>query len=257
MPFLDEIVESTRERLEATRRSISQEEIDAQVEAAPPPRDLAHALASSPHDPALIAEIKRATPSGGDLAGDVDVAGRARAYAAGGAAAISVLTEPRWFKGAIGDLRAARSADVPLLRKDFILDPFQVQESRAAGADAVLLIVRILSAGALRGLVLLCHQMNMTPLVEVYADLEQALHVGATVIGVNHRNLDTFEVDPDRTAKLASLVPPEVTLISLSGVASRADVESAGSAGARAVLVGTTLMRAPEPEAAVREFLGA
>jgi indole-3-glycerol phosphate synthase len=258
MGFLEEIVESTAQRIEATRRALSQEQLDEMVAEAPPPRGFAVALTGAPNKPALIAEIKRSTPSTGDLAPGADVAAQARAYAAGGATAVSVLTEPHWFKGTTGDMHAARAADLPLLRKDFTLDPFQVQESRAAGADAVLLIVRILSAGALRGLLKLSEQLGMDALVEVFSegDLEQALSVGARLIGVNQRDLSTFEIDRDRTAKLAPLIPPDVTLVSLSGIEGRDDVVTAGDAGAHAVLVGSALMRASDPEGFVRELVG-
>lgn len=258
MGFLEEIVESTAERIEATRRALSQERLDELVREAPSPRGFAAALLGAEKKPALIAEIKRSTPSTGDLAPEVDVAAQAVAYKIGGATAISVLTEPHWFKGTTGDMHAARAADLPLLRKDFILDPFQVQESRAAGADAVLLIVRILSAGALRGLLKLSEQMGMDALVEVFSeeDLEEALSVAARLIGINQRDLATFEVDRDRTAKLAPLIPPDVTIVSLSGIVGRSDVEAARDAGADAVLAGSALMRAPDPEAAVRELVG-
>jgi indole-3-glycerol phosphate synthase len=258
MGFLEDVVSSTAARVEATRRALSQERLDEMVADAPPPRGFAAALLGSEKKPALIAEIKRSTPSSGDLGVGVDVLERARAYGRGGAAAISVLTEPRWFKGTTADLHAARAVDLPLLRKDFISDPFQVLESRAAGADAVLLIVRILAAGALRGLLHLTEQLGMDALVEVFseADLEQALGVGARLVGINHRDLATFEVDGDRTAKLAPMIPAGVTIVSLSGIETRTDVETAGSAGAHAVLVGSALMRAADPESAVRELVG-
>jgi indole-3-glycerol phosphate synthase len=254
--FLEEILASTRERIAASRAALAQEEVDDMIAAAPPPLDFAAALRSGDDEPSIIAEIKRATPSSGDLAPGVDVAAQAEAYRAGGAAAISVLTEPRWFKGVVGDIHAARPAGLPLLQKDFILDPFQVMESRAVGADALLLIVRIVSPGALRGLLHLCDQVGMEALVEVSdeSDLEVAVEVGARVIGINQRDLETFEVDPDRTSKLAPLIPEGVTIVSLSGVSSRADIVAAKAAGAHAVLVGTTLMRSSDPAATLREL---
>jgi indole-3-glycerol phosphate synthase len=256
MAFLDDILASTRERIAATRAAVSQEEVDDMVTAAAPALDFVAALRSGGAEPAIVAEIKRATPSSGDLDAGVDVAARAAAYRDGGAAALSILTEPRWFKGVIGDIHAARPIGLPILQKDFILDPFQVIESRAVGADALLLIVRILAPGALRGLLQLCHQVGMEALVEIYdeSDLEVALEVGARVIGINQRDLETFEVDRDRTAKLAPSIPDGITIVSLSGVESRADVVAAKDAGAHAVLVGTTLMRASDPASALREL---
>lgn len=256
MAFLDDILASTRERIAATRAAISQEEVDDMVAAAASPLDFAAALRSGGDQPAIVAEIKRATPSSGDLDPSVDVPTRAEAYKEGGAAALSILTEPRWFKGVMGDIHAARPVGLPILQKDFILDPFQVVESRAVGADALLLIVRILAPGALRGLLHLCHQVGMEALVEIYdeGDLEVALEVGARVIGINQRDLETFEVDRDRTAKLAPSIPDGITIVSLSGVESRADVVAAKNAGAHAVLVGTTLMRSADPAAVVREL---
>ena len=256
MAFLDDILASTHERIAATRAALSQERVDEMIAAAAPPLDFAAALRSGGGEPAIVAEIKRATPSSGDLAPGVDVAAQAAAYKDGGAAAISVLTEPRWFKGAAGDIQTARPAGLPILQKDFILDPFQVMESRAVGADALLLIVRILSPGALRGLLTLCHQVGMEALVEIYdeGDLEVAIEIGARVIGINQRDLETFEVDRDRTSKLAPLIPEGVTIVSLSGVESRADVVESKDAGAHAVLVGTTLMRSPDPAATLREL---
>jgi indole-3-glycerol phosphate synthase len=205
----------------------------------------------------VIAEIKRATPRAGALDLDLDAGRLAAAYADGGAVAISVLTEPDHFKGSIEDLQAARTAGLPVLRKDFVIDDLQVLESRAAGADAVLIIVRILG-DELAGLVAATQSLGMDALVEVHdeAELERALEAGATLVGVNHRDLETFEVDPDRTAKLAPLLPEGTTLVGLSGVSTRAEVEALGRAGAAAVLVGESLVTAPDPAAKLRALTG-
>jgi len=180
------------------------------------------------------------------------------AYARGGAAAISVLTEPEFFKGSLDDLTSARTAGLPVLRKDFILDTWQVLESRAAGADALLLIVRALEQRELETLLAACRTLRMDALVEVYneAEMTAALEAGATIVGVNNRDLASFEVDRERTARLAPLVPDEVTLVGLSGVNTRTDVEELASAGAQAVLVGETLVRAGDPAAELRALRG-
>jgi indole-3-glycerol phosphate synthase len=205
----------------------------------------------------VIAEIKRASPSKGPLNENLDAAALARSYAAGGADAISVLTEPTGFKGSLDDMKASLGAGVPVLRKDFLLDPFQVLESRAEGADAVLLIVRVLGPDLGR-LYAAATALGMDALVEVFdeADLERAVDVGAEVIGINHRDLETFEVDADRTAKLAPRIPEGVVVVGLSGVESRADVERLALDGAHAVLVGESLVTAADPAAKLRELRG-
>jgi indole-3-glycerol phosphate synthase len=253
--FLDELLTSTRARVAAARSETSLEEMSRRAENAPAPRGFIAALDRD--EVALIAEIKRATPSEGVLAPDLDAATAARAYAEGGAAALSVLTEPHLFKGSLEDVTAARTCGLPVLRKDFVLDPFQVFEGRAAGADAILLIVRTLG-DELRPLIELVHDLGMDALVEVFngLELERAVQAGARAIGVNHRDLETFEVDPERTARLAPAVPEGVTLVALSGVSTRAEVVSLGRAGAAAVLVGTALVRASDPASKVRALRG-
>jgi indole-3-glycerol phosphate synthase len=225
--------------------------------AAGPPRDFAQAL-SGP-GLALIAEIKRASPSAGDIAPDVDPVAQARAYQDGGAAAISVLTEPDHFKGSLEDLRAVREAvAVPVLRKDFICDPLQVWEARAAGADAVLLIVAALTQRELVALADLAETLGMSALVETHDtdEVARAVDGGARILGINTRNLATLEVDPATVEKVRASVPDGVTMVGESGVSSRADVQAMESAGMDAVLVGELLMRARDPAAKVRELLG-
>ena len=256
MSFLADLLGSTRARVAEAKAKVTEEALEQRLAALDPPRSLETALAGP--GVAVIAEIKRATPSKGPLDLDLDAAKLARAYAEGGAAAISVLTEPDHFKGSLDDLHAVRSAvSVPILRKDFTLEAFQILEARAAGADSVLIIVRTVG-DELTELVKTATALGMDPLVEVFdeADLDRALEAGARVIGVNHRDLETFEVDPDRTAKLAPRMTDGVVLVSLSGVSTRAEVEELGSAGAQAVLVGESLVTAADPAAKVRELLG-
>lgn len=253
MSFLDDILDSTRARVRALDGSTSA--LEQRLASIGPPRGFAGALRGP--DVSAIAEIKRATPLKGDLNRGLDPGAMARAYAAGGAAAISVLTEPSGFQGSLEDLVAVQAAGLPTLRKDFVLDPVQLLESRAYGADAVLLIVRILGADELRALMKGARTLGLDALVEIHdePELERALEVGADLIGVNHRDLTTFDVDPDRTAKLAPLVPDEVTLVALSGVSTRAQVEALREAGAHAVLIGEALVTSEDPEATLRELI--
>ncbi|HYP22593.1 MAG TPA: indole-3-glycerol-phosphate synthase, partial [Actinomycetota bacterium] len=192
----------------------------------------------------------------GPLDLDLDAARLAKTYADAGASAISVLTEPDGFKGSLEDMEAALGAGVPVLRKDFVVDPWQVMESRAAGADAILLIVRVVGDG-LGPLLSAARSLGMDALVEVHHEheLDDALAAGATLIGVNHRDLTTFEVDPERTAKLAPRMPAECTVVALSGVSTRAEVEQLEAAGAAAVLIGESLVTAADPGAKIRELL--
>lgn len=255
MSFLDELVASTRARVAVSRVAVTDRELEQRIAALPGPRDFTAAVRGD--ETSVIAEIKRATPSQGPLDLDLDARELALSYERGGAAAISVLTEPEYFKGSLADLEAARAASVPLLRKDFILDPFQIVEARASGADCVLLIVRI-AAADLADLLERTRSLGMEALVEVFSehDLEAALGAGATLIGVNHRDLATFEVDPQRTLKMVPLMPPEVTVVAASGVSSRAEVHELADAGVHAVLVGQSLVSAGDPEQKLRELLG-
>jgi indole-3-glycerol phosphate synthase len=258
-------VASFLERVTAARRA------DAEKRAAEGGLDIAKqgaAVAGQPQDfaralsgpgLALIAEIKRASPSAGDIAPDVDPVAQARAYERGGASAISVLTEPEHFKGSLDDLRAVREAVmVPVLRKDFICHPLQVWEARAAGADAILLIVAALSQRELVALADLAETLGMGTLVETHDadEVARAVDGGARVLGINTRNLATLEVDPATVEKVRASVPDGVTMVGESGVSSREDVQAMESAGMDAVLVGELLMRAGDPEAKVRELLG-
>ena len=203
----------------------------------------------------VVAEIKRASPSKGDLAPDLDPAAVAAAYAAGGAVALSVLTEPAFFKGSVRDLQAARVAvAIPVLRKDFIVDSYQIHESLAIGADAILLIVRILDDAQLRDLLALTRDSGLDALVEVFdgADLDRALAAGATLIGINNRDLATFATDLSNAATLARRIAPPAIAMALSGVASAADVAALASRGLSRFLVGEALVRSADPASLLR-----
>jgi indole-3-glycerol phosphate synthase len=205
----------------------------------------------------LIAEVKKASPSKGVLIQNFDAVAIGRLYADNGAAAISVLTDEPFFQGHLDYLRLVReTVSVPVLRKDFIIDSFQIYEARAAGADAVLLIVAALEDRQLADLQSLIHELGMAALVEVHneAEMERALKIGATLIGINNRDLKTFHEDLDITARLAKLVSPDVTLVAESAIRSVDDVRRMGEYGAHAVLVGESLMKADNMALQVREF---
>jgi indole-3-glycerol phosphate synthase/phosphoribosylanthranilate isomerase len=249
--FLARIVAATRHDLEARQVAVPLDELRARAAAAPAPRDFAAALRPASGGPArLIAEVKRASPSKGLLAADFDPVARARAYAAGGAAAVSVLTEPHFFQGTLDHLTAVRAAvDLPALRKDFVLDPYQIFEARAAGADAVLLICALLDDRTLAELLALTESLGMAALVEAHDadETQRAVAAGARVIGVNSRDLRTFAVDPDVVQHLRPLVPSDRLFVAESGIANAVDAARARAWGADAILVGEALMRAAEP----------
>lgn len=205
----------------------------------------------------LIGEVKRASPSAGVLTADFAPVMTAAAYEYNGAAAISVLTDDDFFQGSLDYLRAVRRAvEIPILRKDFIIDPYQVYEGRAAGADTMLLIVAALSDVQLRELHELTRELGMSALVEVHdeAEMERALRLGATLIGINNRDLKTFQVDLDTTARLADMVDDDIVLVAESGIRNAEDVRTMGSYGADAVLVGESLIRAGDMVALTREL---
>lgn len=255
MSFLEELLSATRARVAEARSKITDDALEQRIASRPGPLDFTAALRRN--DIAVIAEIKRATPSQGALDLNLDAQRLALSYERGGAAAISVLTEPDYFKGSLADLEAARAVSVPLLRKDFVMDPFQLLEARASGADCVLLIVRVIGAD-LGPLLRQTRALGMQALVEVFREdeLELALEAGAQLIGVNHRDLETFEVDPQRTLKLAPSMPAEVTVVAASGVSTRTEMEELAAAGVHAALVGESLVTASDPEAKLRELLG-
>ncbi len=258
MTVLDDIVAGVREDLAVRQSRVSLDELKQRAAAAPPPRDGLAALRSD--GVSLIAEVKRASPSRGELADIADPAALARAYEAGGASVISVLTEQRRFQGSLDDLAAVRAAvEIPILRKDFIVTSYQLWEARAFGADLALLIVAALDEQALISLVERTESLGMTPLVEVHDEQERdrAMAAGATLIGINARNLKTLEVDRDVFAKVADGVPSEILLVAESGVRGPRDLVAYAGSGADAVLVGEALVTGDSPQAAVHEMVAA
>jgi indole-3-glycerol phosphate synthase len=238
-------------------RSLAQVEADALAQA--PALDAIAALAPADRVK-IIAEVKRSSPSRGEIAAIVDPAALAVSYQTGGASAISVLTEGRRFGGSLHDLEQVRSAvEIPVLRKDFIAEPYQVFEARAAGADLVLLIVAALDDPTLRELNGLIHQLGMTALVETHSadEVDRALALGAAVVGVNARNLSTFELDRDLFGTLADRIPSGVIRIAESAVLEPADVTHYREAGADVVLIGEALVKGDDPVATLEEFLAA
>ncbi len=255
--ILDEILAESRARVAAARRSVSEGDLRAHPRFAEPRRGFRARLAAA-CPPAVIAEIKRASPSRGRIREHFDPVVHARAYEAAGAAALSVLTEPRWFEGALEHLAAARAAtSLPCLRKDFLVDPYQVVEARAWGADAVLVIAAAGDATRNGELLAAAAEVGLDALVEVHdvAELAWAREMGATLIGVNNRDLRTFATSLEVTEQLAGAVPPEALLVAESGIHTAGDVKRMLAAGAHAVLVGEALMHAPDPGAALRGLL--
>ncbi len=253
--ILDEIVANKRAEVAEQKQRVSLAEMRIRAEAMPAARYFVGALVRE--NVALIAEIKRASPSRGELNAQVDPVRLAQTYAANGASAISVLTDRKYFNGTPDDLRIVRDAvRVPVLRKDFIVDEYQVYESRALQADAILLIVRILSDAQLSNYLALAQSLGMSALVEVHEEreLERALAVEARLIGINNRNLADFTVDLATTERLAPRIPKDKIVVAESGVFTRADVERVARAGAHVVLVGEALMRAADVGAKVREL---
>jgi indole-3-glycerol phosphate synthase len=250
--ILAQIVRTKRAELAALRRRGT--ELEASAAAAPPARDFRNAVGA--HDRvSLIAECKRRSPGAGTLRPDLDPAALATTYAEAGARALSVLTDEQYFAGRAADLVTARSAvGLPVLRKDFTLDPLHVLEARSVGADAVLLIVRILDDATLRDLHDRATRLGMCVLVEVHdrAELARALDLGAPLIGINNRDLSNFRTDLATTLELLDDVPDDVTVVSESGIRDRTDVDRLGEAGVDAILVGETLLRAPDPGVVAR-----
>ncbi len=255
--FLDKIVAEKLEELEQRQKIVPLAELKAAVEEKPPPLDMAAALAGD--SLRLIAEVKRASPSRGVLRADLDAVRLAESYTRCGATAISVLTESRYFGGSGEDLKAIRHElpKISLLRKDFILKPYQVFESRAWGADALLLIVAILDASRLKELLSLSHDLGMQCLVEVHNEneLEKALVCNARIIGINNRDLDTMAVDINVTKRLRPLIPPGRIAVSESGIKGRGDIQRLRELGVNAVLIGEALVTADDVAAKIKELL--
>ena len=254
--ILERIVETKRREVEALRTRVP--ELRSSAEGAPPTRDFRAALTAG-DSVAVIGEIKRRSPGAGPIRPDLDPVQLAPTYETGGAAALSVLTDEEYFGGKIDDLTSARGlVGVPVLRKDFLIDPSQVYQARAAGADAVLLIVRILDDLLLRALRLLAEDLGMTALVEAHdgEEVDRALASGARVLGVNNRNLRTFETRLEVTLGLLDRIPADVVLVSESGVRTQDDVHMLGEKGVDAVLVGESLLRQDDPGQGVSRLTG-
>ena len=266
--ILDMILETKRKEVAELHSRTDLESLQVQAAEAPRPRNFFSALTREPARAInLIAEIKRASPSAGIIREDFDPTAIATEYAAAGAGAISVLTDEKYFQGSLDDLRAVREAvDLPILRKDFIIDPFQVYEARAAGADAILLIAAALPVGELMDLMILSAELRMTALVEVH-DTDELLQVRSmslvgfphgcySLLGINNRDLTTFEVDVRTTVRLKSLLSEETPVVSESGIQTAEDVELLRRAGVKAILVGESLMRSDDIARAIEELIG-
>ena len=249
MSILDRIVTAKRAEVDAARKRAPK--ID--LRSAAPVRDFVAALRAK--QPAVIAEIKRASPSRGVLRENFDPSAIAKSYEAAGAACLSVLTDTEFFQGAGEHLVAARAAcGLPALRKDFVIDPYQVYEARAFGADCILLIAACLALEEMRELESLAHRLGMAVLVEVHdaAELDRALHLRTPLVGINNRNLRTFETTLETTLDLLPRMPRDRVVITESGILSRADVARMRAAGVQTFLVGEAFMRAPDPGAALK-----
>ena len=257
MTILDDIVRDKRDEVAHRRRAVPQAELEHRCRTLPPTRDFEAALTPRAGSVALVAEVKKASPSRGVLARDLDPVALARTYANAGAAALSVLTDEKYFQGRLELLGAIRDVvTVPLLRKDFTIDEYQLWESRAAGADAVLLIMAILPPDRLRDLLAGAKGLGLAALVEAHtaAELDQALAAGARIVGINNRDLRSFETRVETTLALLPMVPPGLIVVSESGFESAEQVRAVVAAGAHAVLVGESLVRAPDVAAKVREL---
>jgi len=255
--FLQEIVRVKVEEVSARKACLPLRKLEETIAGLAPPRDMIHAI--SEHRPmALISEIKRASPSVGVIQEEVDLCRHARAYEAGGACAISVLTESHFFKGDLSYLPRVREAiSLPVLQKDFVLDPFQIYEGRASGADAILLIAALLDREELKDFVGLARELKMTPLVEIHDpfDLEKISALDLSLVGINNRDLKTFEVDLGTTLRLRREIPTGTKVISESGIKTPEDVRRLKEAGVDGILVGEILMRAPDPASKIKELL--
>ncbi|WP_374688346.1 indole-3-glycerol phosphate synthase TrpC [Promineifilum sp.] len=256
--ILDEIMAHHREQLPKTMQQVSLEDLRAMTAVAPPPRDFEAAVRAP--GVSLIAECKKASPSKGLLVNHYDPVRLARLYEKAGARAISVLTDTRHFQGTLEHLRDVREAvRLPVLRKDFIFHPYQVYEARVAGADAILLIAAVLGDTDLSQLLALARKLGMAALVEVHseAELARVLPLSPAIIGINNRDLQTFEVDFGNTARLRALIPADIAVVGESGLKTPDDVQAMRAAGVNAVLVGEALVRSKDVLAAARAFIAA
>jgi indole-3-glycerol phosphate synthase len=255
MPRLDELVHATRDAVRRRQQERSLSDLAAEVETGREGRPFAEAL--SRPGTSVIAEHKRRSPSAGTIRDGASCAEIVTAYERGGAAAVSILTEEEHFGGSLADLRDARAAtELPILRKDFTIDPYQLYEAKVAGADAVLLVVGALEQEDLASLYAQSRELDLDALVEIHDDeeLERALELDCDVIGINNRNLEDFSVDIQRTFDLLADVPAGKVVVSESGIHHRGQIEELEQVGVDAVLVGEAIMRAPDPESALREL---
>ncbi len=253
--MIEQLIFAARDGVEARRRQLPQADLESRLQSRGEDRPFNEALTRP--GLSLIAEFKRRSPSAGQISDQATVEGQVEAYERGGAAALSVLTDETHFGGSLADLRAARAAcDLPILRKDFIVDPYQLYEAAVNGADAVLLIVRALPEETLHSLYDQARGLDLDCLVEVHeeAELERALALGAEVIGINNRNLDEGTIDVSTTYALMPDVPAGKTVVAESGISDRAELEELERVGVDAVLIGGALMSAPDPEAKTREL---
>lgn len=254
--FLQKIMESKRREVEERKALLPLSQLKGQLAECPPPLEFGRAIRS--REPALIAEVKRSSPSKGRIREDFDPVAIARIYEKNGAAAVSVVTERRFFEGHDSFLRAIReSVQTPLLRKDFIFDPYQIYETRLLGGDALLLISRALERSQLKDFIDLASELGLSSLVEIHdePDLEKAVAAEAGIIGINNRDLSTFTTDLEVSLRLAPLVPKGITVISESGIRSRRDIQRLRSAGIQGFLIGEVLMRAQDIEGRIQELL--
>ncbi len=257
MNLLERIVERKRREVQAAQEAVPVETLQSQLSAAPEPRGFATALARN--GLRLIAEVKKASPSAGLIRPDFNPVAIADAYQRHGADCVSVLTDAEGFQGSIDDLRQVRTAvSLPVLRKDFVIDRYQIVEARAAGADCVLLIAECLEQPELRRLFRAARELGMDVLVELYdaGNLPRVLELEPQLVGINNRDLRTFEVRLQHTLDLLDRIPDDVTVVSESGIRDREDIEILNAAGVGAVLIGETLMRAPDPGAAIDDLFG-
>ncbi len=257
MSVLSQILADKRTEVDCARRRIPHAELEKRIRDLPPALGFESALRAAP-SPALIAEVKKASPSKGVIRADFDAVSIARTYAQNGAACLSVLTDEPYFQGHLSHLRAIRDAvDVPLLRKDFLFDDYQLLEARAAGADAVLLIVAALTATELEWMLEATHALGMDALVEVHdkEELDEALATSARLIGINNRDLHRFRTTLQTTLDLLPRVPPDRLVVSESGISHRADVQKLSEAGVHAILVGEAFMREPDIAGKMHEML--
>ena len=255
---LQKIVSTKLQEISAAKNAVPEAELRSRLVDSPPVRSFFEPLAAG-GPMKLIAEVKKASPSAGVIREDFDPVAIAKEYEAHGAACISVLTDEQYFQGSLSYLsQVKQSVSIPVLRKDFIIDRYQLLEARVAGADAVLLIAECLDDCSLRALHNEAIEFGLTPLVELYEpdNLPRVLEAGASLVGVNNRNLHTFEVDLQHTVRMRSQIPKDCVLVGESGIKTHADVQLLESAGVQAILVGESLMRKPDIGQAVRELLG-